>query len=202
MNSPATTIAMKRRLTLAHPAKLENTKNGGKGMQSENNITVSLGKPVTIPVLVPVEHKSTPTCINDPFMVDGECYRVTAMSFGSPHGAVIVDDADSVDVPKVGSALGTHILFPKGASIVFIQVIDTRNLKARLWQRGKGETSFTPEAACVAGTAAKMLQKTFRDDMNVSMGGNIFNVSISWTKNGNEVSITGPADLLKEVCCK
>ena len=166
----ANTIAMKRRLILANPAKPENIKNGGKSMQTANNITVSLGKPVTIPVLVPVEHKSTPTCINDPFMVNGECYRVTAMSFGTPHGAVFVDDVDKIDVPTLGFALGTHALFPKGASIVFIQVIDKENLKARLWQRGKGEASFTPEAACVAGTAARMLQKTFKDEIDVSIG--------------------------------
>lgn len=192
-----TSIAMKRRLSLAKTVKFENVKNGGKSMQPENNITVSLGKPVTIPVLVPVEHKSTPTCINDPFMVNGERYLITAMSFGTPHGAVVVDDVDSFDVPKLGSALGTHALFPKGASIVFIQVIDTDNLKARLWQRGEGEIPFTPEAVCVAGTAARMLRKTFKDEINVSMSGGKFNVNMSSGKDGNEVSITGHADLFK-----
>ncbi len=163
-------------------------------MQTTNITTISLGKPVTAPVLVPVEHKSTPACINDPFMVDGECYKLTAMSFASPHGAVLVENVDDEDVPAVGSKLGTHVLFPKGASIVFFQMLDKENLKVRLWQRDKGETAFTPEAACVAGTAAMMLQKVLGYKANVSMGGSTYQVK--WDRGGGEVSLTGPLDAL------
>lgn len=159
-------------------------------MRTINNVPVSLGKPITAPVLVPVIHKSTPTCINDPFMVNGECYKVTAISFGTPHGAVLTDDVDSVDVPKLGAALGTHALFPEGASIVFIQMIDTKKLKARLWQRGEGEIEFTAEAAGIAGTAAMMLQKVLGDETDVFMGKNKFRVK--WEKGGGDVYITGP----------
>ena len=166
-------------------------------MRASNTVTVSLGKPVTAPVLVPVEHKSTPTCINDPFMVDGQCYKVTAMSFGNPHGAVLVDDVDCTDVAEIGSKLGSHVLFPKGASILFIQMLDKENLKARLWQRGKGETDFTPEAACVAGTAAMMLQKVLGHKANVLMGGNTYQVQ--WDRAGANVSLTGPASLIRGV---
>ncbi|MCL2036995.1 MAG: hypothetical protein FWG83_06385 [Oscillospiraceae bacterium] len=137
------------------------------------NVTVSMGKPITAPVLVPVEHKSTPICINDPFMVDGVCYKVTAMSFGTAHGAVFVEDVDSVDVATVGEALGTHKLFPQGASIVFVQMAEGNpkpTIKARVWQYGEGEVLFTPESACVAGTAAMMLQKTLFGEVEVSMG--------------------------------
>ena len=159
-----------------------------------NNITISLGKPVTVPVLVPVEHKSTPVCINDPFMVRGECYKVTAMSFGNPHGAVFVDDVDNMDVQTLGFALGTHALFPKGADIVFIQVLDKENIKVRLWQRGGGEAAFTSEAVCVAGTAAMMCQKILSSKVNVSMGGNIF--LMEWNRSANEVTLTGAKNLL------
>ncbi len=162
-------------------------------MKKSNTTTVSFSEPVTAPVLVPVEHNATPVCINDTFIVDGTPYGVTAMSFGSPHGAVLVDDVDSLDVSSVGSALGNHVLFPKGASIVFIQILDERTLKARLWQRGEGESEFSSEGACVAGTAAMMLQKTLTRRVNVVMGGQVSKVEWGW---GSGVSLTGPADLL------
>lgn len=149
---------------------------------------LSFGNPVTVPVLIPVEHKSTPACINDPFMVNGKSYGVTAMSFGSPHGAVFVENTDDVDVPSLGSALGNHALFPKGASIVFIQVLDKEHIKARLWQRGEGETPFTPEAVCVAGTAAMMLQKVLQREVHVHMGGSGFHVK--WDRGGAGVHLT------------
>lgn len=162
-------------------------------MKLMSNVTVSLGKPITAPVLIPVSHKSTPMCISDPFMVDGECYRVTALSFGTPHGAVIVDDVDSVDVSAIGAALGTHALFPEGASIVFIQVIDRENVRARLWQRDEGETAYTLEAIGVAGVASMMLHRAIMHSVNVSMGGNTFEVE--WDRIEG-AKITGPSELL------
>ena len=128
-------------------------------------------------------------------MVNGGPYRVTALSFGTPHGVVFVDDVDRVDVPSLGSSLGTHVLFPKGASIVFVQVLDNEHLNARLWQLGAGETAYSPEAACVAVAAAIMLQKVLQHEANVSMGGNTF--SVKWDRGTDNVTLTGPADLVQ-----
>ena len=162
-------------------------------MRTTNNTTVLLGKPITAPCLIPVLHASTPSCINDPFMVNGKEYKVTALSFGTPHGAVIVDDVESVDVPSLGYSLGTHALFPKGASIVFIEVIDKETIKARLWQHG-GDAAFTSEAVCVAGTVSMMLQKIMMHKATVLMGGNTFEVK--WDGIG-DVSLTGQTDLVQ-----
>jgi diaminopimelate epimerase len=163
-------------------------------MKTIDNITISLGKPVTAPCLIPVLHASTPNCVSEPFMVNGEEYKVTALSFGTPHGVVIVDDVESVDVPSLGSSLGMHARFPKGASIVFVQVIDRESVKARLWQRGEGETAFTPEAACASVAASRMLQKIMVNKANVLMGGNT--MQVEWDRIG-DIMLTGPADLLK-----
>ncbi|HHV59330.1 MAG TPA: hypothetical protein GXX49_03370 [Clostridiaceae bacterium] len=157
--------------------------------------TVNLGKPILIPCLIPVKHKSTPNCINVPFIVNSKCYKVTAISFGSPHGAVFVDDVDSVDVQKAGPALGTHSLFPKGANIVFIQVLTREAIKARLWHLEKGESDFTAEAVCVSGVTAIMLHKILTDKAKVYMGENVFQVEPD--RRTNEVYLTGPADLLE-----
>ena len=158
------------------------------------NKTISLGNPVIAPVLIPVIHKSTPNCISEPFMIDGDFYKVTALSFGSPHGAVFVDDVDAVDVPAIGSSLGTHRLFPKGASIVFVQMLDDENIKARLWQRNEGEKAYTAEAAGVAGVAAMMIHKVFFNKADIHMGDNVF--LVEWDRAVNEVLLTGPAELL------
>jgi len=138
---------------------------------TKNTEAVMMGKPITAPCLIPVLHSATPACMAEPFMVDGTPYEVTALSFGTPHGAVLVDNVDSVDVTSLGRPLGTHALFPMGASIVFLQVLGGDQVKARLWQRDEGGIEFTREAACVAGTAAMMLQKVIKNQAQVSMGG-------------------------------
>ena len=150
--------------------------------------SVSMGKPITAPCLIPVLHSATPNCICEPFMADGAFYKVTALSFGTPHGAVFVDDVDSVDVPSVGYALGGSARFPKGASIVFVQALGGENLKARLWQRGEGEITYTPEAASVAAVSAMMLQKMHKCEAKVSMGGS--EVYVEWDRAAGDVNLT------------
>ncbi len=150
------------------------------------NIQIFYGKPVTEPCLVPVLHASTPTCINEPFMLNSICHKVTALSFGTPHGAVFIDDIDAVDAAELGEALGTHPLFPKGASIVFAEATDGDLIKARLWQFGEGLKKVTPEAVCVAGVAAMMNQKTLKSAVKVIMGGNSY--SVKWDR-GKGVSL-------------
>ena len=163
-------------------------------MSTANYTTISMGKPITTPVLIPVEHKSTPAFINNQLVINGNIYGVTALSLGSPHGAVIVDDVDSADVPVLGAALGTHVLFPKGANIVFIQVLDKESIKVRLWQRGAGEVQFAGESVAVAGIAAMMLQKVLSSDVKVSVGGTVF--LVKWNRGRDEVTLTGPSELL------
>jgi len=154
-----------------------------------DHVAISMGKPITAPMLIPVINEPAPTrCINKPFMVGSESYGVTAMSFGNPHGAVFVDDVESVDVPSLGKSLGTHRLFPKGASIVFVQKIQKGIFKARLWQYGEGEKSFTVESACVAGTAAMMTQNVLVDKANILMGDG--NFLVVWDRGADNVHIT------------
>jgi diaminopimelate epimerase len=167
---------------------------GVNNMKTRNNITVSFGKPITAPCLIPVLHASTPNCISDPFMVDGKEYKVTALSFGTPHGVVVVNNDDIIDLPSLGSSLGNHVLFPQGASIVFIRVINRETIEAQLWQRGKGVTAFTPEAVCVAMVASRMLQKIMVNRANVFMGG--YNFEVEWDLVG-DVKLTGPAELIQ-----
>ncbi|MCL2078341.1 MAG: hypothetical protein FWH17_00705 [Oscillospiraceae bacterium] len=156
--------------------------------EKADSAAVCLGHPITAPCLIPVLHSSTPSCINNPFMVNGKPYRVTALSFGAPHAAVFVDDVQSVDVQSVGSALGTHPLFPEGASVVFIQPLGKDSVAARLWQQKRGEIPFTREAGGVAGTAAMMLQKVLYNEISVHMGERSY--AVKWDRNGDGVSIT------------
>lgn len=144
-------------------------------MTLTKNNYVSMGKPIKSPCLIPVKHDSTPNCINEPFMVDGEFYKVTCVSFGTPHGVVFTEDVESIDIEHVGASLEMHPLFPEGASIIFVQTLNRQRLKARLWQRGQGKIPYTSEAVCVAMTAAKMLQK-IETETEVLMGDKNFNV--------------------------
>ena len=160
-------------------------------MRLQDDSYISMGKPIKAPCLIPVEHKSTPNCINEPFMVNGKSYKVTCLSFGTPHGIVFFEDIENADISGIGKSLEKHPLFPEGASIVFVQILCKTQIKARLWERGKGLVSYTNEAVCAAMTAAKMLHKV-SENVDVFMGENKFNVN--WDNLIDDVYITGPLD--------
>jgi diaminopimelate epimerase len=187
--------SLRRRLKTTRRVSPDRKTPAAKAVSQNEDVYVNMGKPITAPCLIPVLHAATPKCINNPFMVNGEPYGVTALSFGSPHGAVFVDDLDSVDVASLGSALGTHALFPQGASIVFAQVIDKENVKARLWHRDHSGIVFTPEAATVAGTAAKMLQKVSSGEVTVKMNEN--SVKVQWNHGDDDAILAGKAGLFR-----
>jgi diaminopimelate epimerase len=157
--------------------------------------TISLGKPITAPCLVPVIHAATPNCINEPFMLNGDIHKVTAISLGTPHGAVIVNDIEKVDVPALGKELGTHRLFPEGANIAFVQLIDGETVKARFWKRNEGEVDYTLESVGVAATVVMMLQRVKLNLCKVIVLSGTVTFTVEWDRIG-EVMLTGSADLM------
>ena len=138
---------------------------------SQLQVSQSYGVPVTAPYLIPVIHNATPSCINAPFMAEGHEYRVTSFALQRPYGAVITDNLEEFDVSLHGKALSSHSLFPKGADIVFVEVETKNIIKARLYEKDKGEVEFSKEGLCAAFVAAKLMQKTQEDGAVVSMGG-------------------------------
>lgn len=168
--------------------KASNNKNN----KSEEIAKILLGKPILSPILIPVTHSSTPNCINSPFMINGESYLLTCVSFGNPHAAVFFDDLDNMDISHLGSLLENHSLFPKGASIVFVQVLDNHHIKARIWQQGEGEIGYSIQGAGVAYAAAIMTQQIFHDT-SVEMPGGTFNVE--WDRGKDLIYLTGKTQL-------
>ncbi len=148
---------------------------------------LSLGKPVFSPTLIPVLHSSTPRCIDEPFMVKGVAYHVTCLSFGHPYGVVFTEEAESAPVETIGPLLASHLLFPKGADIVFAQVADKHTLKLRFWKKGEGECDASPQAAGAGLVAAVMLHKLNTCEADVIMQAQSYHAQ--WHRDTEEVLV-------------
>ena len=162
-------------------------------METLQQQTISFGRPVTVPYLVPVIHNSTPSCINHPFMVDGQEYRVTSFALNSsagtrPYGVVVTDNVNTMDISTHGKALSNHPLFPNGADIVFLEIESKDLLKARLYEKEEGEIVFSDKGACAAFVAARILDKTY-GSADVEMGGKTCRVE--WDGVEGSVTLTG-----------
>lgn len=126
-----------------------------------------------------------------PLIVDDLMLRVTALQMGNPNCCIFVDDFDELDWRRAGRALESHTQFPERTNVVFVRVIDRRNIELRIWERGVGETSASGTCSCAGMVAAVINGRTERH-VSVEMPGG--RVEIEWREDG-EVVLTGRADI-------
>jgi diaminopimelate epimerase len=111
------------------------------------------------------------------------------VNMGNPHCVFFVDDADAVDLARVGPMLEHHPLFPERANISVVQVLSSDHLKARTWERGAGLTAACGTAACASAVAAIRRESTERKVTVTLPGGDLV---IEWREGDGHVLMTGP----------
>jgi diaminopimelate epimerase len=122
---------------------------------------------------------------------EGALADPVAVNMGNPHAVFFVDDAEAIDLPKLGPKLEHHKMFPERANIGVAQVIGDDQLRLRVWERGAGITQACGSGACAATVAAHRRHLTGRT-VEVTLDGGP--LTIEWLENGH-VLMTGPVAL-------
>jgi diaminopimelate epimerase len=115
---------------------------------------------------------------------------VAVVSMGNPHAVQLVDDVDRAPVLLQGPLIEHHASFPNRVNAGFMQVVDRRHIRLRVFERGAGETLACGTGACaavVAGIRLGLLDATV--DV-LTHGGTL---TISWAGAASPVMMTGPA---------
>jgi diaminopimelate epimerase len=118
-------------------------------------VTVAMGVPGFTKAAIPMRGPAWETFLRQPFDVGGGLtVEASAVSMGNPHLVLFVqEDPDRFHVAHIGSALERHELFPEGTNVEFAQVLPD-GIKARVWERGSGETMACGSGACAIAVAA------------------------------------------------
>ena len=121
---------------------------------------------------------------------DDQEFKFIPISMGNPHAIILVDDVEKFDVEKYGSIIEFDNIFPSRTNVEFVQVIDDKNIKMRVWERGSGETFACGTGACATAVACNLEGLTGRD-VTVSLKGG--DLKISWNEQDNKIYMTGSA---------
>lgn len=151
-------------------------------------VEVDMGEPILSAKEIPTTLEGK--IISYPLKIDDQEYAITCVSMGNPHCVIFVEDVDNFPVTSLGPKLEHHKLFPQRCNIEFIEVINDRHLKMRVWERGSGETLACGTGACASLVAAVLNQKSQREAKLELRGGNL---NILWQEANNHVYMTGPA---------
>lgn len=127
--------------------------------------------------------------------LDGQVLKIGAVSMGNPHAVTIVDNVDTIAVDELGAGIENHALFPNRVNAGFMQIIDERHIRLRVFERGAGETLACGTGACAAMVVGH-LQGYLANEVQVALTGG--SLQISWQGEASPVMMTGPATTVFE----
>ncbi|WP_304507426.1 diaminopimelate epimerase [Anaerotignum sp.] len=152
-------------------------------------VSVDMGEPVLEAEKIPVIHGDSPV-IGKSITVDRKELIFTCVSMGNPHAVTFVDDPQVFPVEACGKRVETNPLFPNRTNVEFVQVINRKHIKMRVWERGSGETLACGTGAC-ASVVASILNGFCDREVQVSLVGG--ELTITWNEQDNHVYMSGPA---------
>ena len=167
---------------------LDLTIENGKAVQ----IRVNMGAPILEASRIPVV-SSKERVINEPVIVDGKEYHITAVSMGNPHAVTYIDDVKGLEIEKIGPQFENHEIFPDRVNTEFVKVLDSHTVEMRVWERGSGETLACGTGACAVAVAS-ILNGLTEEEVTVKLLGG--DLKIRWDRKENLVYMTGPAEVV------
>ena len=114
-----------------------------------------MGKALFVPELIPVNFEGE-SVISRELSFGEYKFSVTCVSMGNPHAVIFCSDPEDIRLHEIGPLIESDEIFPEKTNTEFVQVIDCRTLKMRVWERGSGETLACGTGACAAAAAAVM----------------------------------------------
>ncbi len=152
-------------------------------------VKVNMGQPILVPEQIPVA-LTADIAVNVPIEVLGQEYHMTCVSMGNPHAVVFVDQVKDLKLETIGPDFENHKMFPNRVNTEFVEVIDRKHVKMRVWERGTGETLACGTGCCATAVACVLNGLTDTEVEVEVLGGKIW---IQWDREKNLVYMTGPA---------
>jgi len=166
--------------------------------QAEKGVQVAMGiptfDPAAVPVVVERRDKQDPTPVVDyPITIGDSELRISCVSMGNPHAVCFLSEPIT-DFPlaEVGPRVEHHHMFPNRVNFAVANVISQNEIRARVWERGAGETLSCGSGACAIAVTA---QSKGLIDNRVDIGLPGGTLTVDWNGVG-EVLLSGPAEVV------
>ena len=150
-------------------------------------VRVNMGYPKFLPQEIPFV-ADAPESLYDIDLAGGEKLTIDVVNMGNPHAVTIVPDVIAADVARIGPQVESHARFPARVNAGFMQIIDDKHARLRVFERGVGETLACGTGACAAAVSG-MRRGLLSSKVEIELAGG--KLQIEW-KEGDVVWMTGP----------
>ena len=123
-----------------------------------------------------------------PLEIDGLPQPV-GVGMGNPHCVFIVEDAEAIDIERIGPAVEHNALFPDRTNVEFLTRLADGRWRMRVWERGVGVTLACGSGVCGAVVAATRRGLLDARQAEFVVDGGV--LSAAWHENGH-VFLGGP----------
>ncbi len=136
--------------------------------------------------------------VQDKEITLGEGIRVAgvAVSTGNPHFVIFADGSfEPCGRPwqDLGREICSHVDFPGGTNVEFVNIIDTNMIDIRIFERGVGPTTSSGTGTCATAAATIARREGSAHLLVRAPGGDQW---VDWAGVGSEMTLTGPAELI------
>ena len=119
----------------------------------KQNVKINMGKAKFNWEEIPLSKKMDPKQIYINFLNKEYGYGFCT-NVGNPHIVFFVKDCFKIDINELGPKIENYEYFPERTNVTFAQILDKKNIKVNVWERGAGQTKACGTAACATAVAA------------------------------------------------
>lgn len=167
------------------------TKNGQIELEltADDQVRVNMGCPDFNLAAIPMQAEA----MVDKYLFETELgpQTIGAVSMGNPHCVQLCESIEQAPVEAVGQVLTKDPHFPQGVNVGFMQIVDPKQIKLRVYERGVGETMACGSGACAAVAIGIKWQLLEQEVLCNLPGGQL---SIIWEGNNTDLYMKGPAN--------
>jgi diaminopimelate epimerase len=131
--------------------------------------------------------------INHVITINEQELLLSLVSIGNPH-AIHFCNYPVADFPlaELGLKVEQHKLFPDETNFEVVRIINCKQVEARVWERGVGETLACGSGACAIFVAGHLLG-WLDDNVEVNLPGGV--LKVEWyIENNNSIYLSGPTE--------
>jgi diaminopimelate epimerase len=126
--------------------------------------------------------------LNEALTVGGRTFTFSAASIGNPHCVLPLPAVSEELARTFGPLIEKEPRFPNRTNVQFLQVLDRRNIRIEIWERGAGYTLASGSSSSAAAAVARRLGLV-DGDVTVHMPGGTLAIRIG---PDYRVDMTGP----------
>jgi diaminopimelate epimerase len=132
--------------------------------------------------------------LREELAVRDRTFNICAANIGNPHCVIVLPSISEELARNYGPHIEMHASFPRRTNVQFLQVLDRKNVRIEIWERGAGYTLASGSSSSASAAVARKLGLV-DSSVTVHMPGGTLGIEIA---DDFAIRMTGPVRKVSE----